>query len=363
MAHYPDVAIFGGGIIGLTCAYYLAHEGVAVAVYDRGALGQEASWAGAGIVPPGNPARAASPLDQLRGLGAEQFPRLSAELRELTGLDNGYRRCGAIEFLSAAEAEVPNLWAAEGIAFERLSVTAARQLEPLGEIPGEPYLLPDCAQVRNPWHLRALIAACQRRGVKLYPHTTIRDDWFTRPNRIAARYVIAAGAWTNDIVGRLWQLPDLHPVRGQIALLRGASCSRIVMVGKRYLVPRGDGLTLVGSTEEPEAGFVKETTSDAIAALVRFAQQLVPVLQQATLERAWAGLRPASGDGVPYIGPVPGWPAVVVATGHFRAGVQLSIGTAQVVSDMLLERPPRIAVEAFALTRAPQPPRLSAFRS
>lgn len=363
MAQYPDVAIFGGGIIGLTCAYYLAHEGLAVAVYDRGELGREASWAGAGILPPGNPAQAASPLDCLRGLGAQQFPHLSAELRDLTGLDNGYRCCGGIEFLAPGEADIPALWAAEGIAFERLAPAAARQLEPLGELPGEPYLLPGCAQVRNPWHLRALIAACQRRGVTLHPHTVIPADWFERREFVAGRYVVAAGAWTNEVLGRLWPLPAVGPVRGQIALLRGPSCSRILMVGKRYLVPRGDGLTLVGSTEEPEAGFVKETTSSAIADLVAFAQRLVPKLRNATVEQAWAGLRPGSGDGWPYIGPVPGRESVVVATGHFRAGVQLSIGTAQLVTDLLLQRPLRVDAGAFALTRSPPEARISAFRS
>src|SRR5262245_41257786 len=106
MAEHPDVAIVGGGIIGLTCAYFLAKSGLSVEVFDRGDLGKEASWAGAGIIPPGNPAGAATPIDRLRAIGSACFPGFSAELRELTGLDNGYLRCGGIEFLGEDDEEV-----------------------------------------------------------------------------------------------------------------------------------------------------------------------------------------------------------------------------------------------------------------
>src|SRR5262249_58598973 len=87
------------------------------------------------------------------------------------------RLCGGIEFLTEADVEVPEVWRAEGIAFERLTLSEAKRLEPtLGDVEGEPYLLPDCAQVRNPWHLRALVAACERVGVRLRPNTGV-EAW------------------------------------------------------------------------------------------------------------------------------------------------------------------------------------------
>ena len=373
MSSHPDVAIIGGGIIGLTSAYFLAREGVSVAVYDRGDLGREASWAGAGILPPGNPDRAATPADRLRGIGSARFPDFSAELRDLTGIDNGYRKCGGIEFLNAEDADVTGVWAAEGIAFERLTMSAAKRLEPLGDVEGEPYLLPDCAQVRNPWHLRALVAACERAGVELHPNTAV-EAWECDHDRVAAvrlasgervtagRFLLAAGAWSERLLGALGQKPHVHPVRGQIALLRGASCSRVLMLGKRYLVPRGDGLTLVGSTEEPEAGFEKRTTEEGIGGLLAFARQAVPVLGTAKLETSWAGLRPGSPDGLPFVGAVPGWQNAFVAAGHFRAGVQLSIGTGQALCDLMTGKRPCVPLEAFALDRTPSATR-SAFRS
>jgi glycine oxidase len=370
---HPDVAIIGGGIIGLTSAYFLARAGVSIAVYDRGDLGREASWAGAGILPPGNPARAATSADKLRGIGSERFPHFSAELRERTGIDNGYRRCGAIEFLTSEDADVPGVWAAEEIAFERLTLAEAKKLEPLGVVEGEAYLLPNCAQVRNPWHLRALVAACERIGVQLHTNSAV-EAWegtrdrieairFTSGARVSAgRFVLAAGAWSEKLLGALGHHPHVHPVRGQIALLRGEGPSRVLMLGNRYLVPRGDGLTLVGSTEEPEVGFEKRTTPEGIAELLAFAARTVPVLGSAKLETSWAGLRPGSPDGLPFIGPVPGWDNVYVAAGHFRAGVQLSIGTAQALCELLTGQPVSVPLDAFALDRTPSATR-SAFRS
>src|SRR4029453_5883909 len=88
---------------------------------------------------------------------------------------------------------------------------------------------------------------------------------------VAERFLLTAGAWSEKLLHALGHHPHVHPVRGQIALLRCSGPSRVLMFGKRYLVPRGDGLTLVGSTEEPEAGFEKRTTPEGIGGLCGFA--------------------------------------------------------------------------------------------
>src|SRR5438477_9815928 len=98
MPKHPDVLVVGGGVIGLTAAHFLAKSGARVVVCDRGPFGAEASWAGAGIIPPGNPVRAVTPYDRLRARSSAMFDDFSAELQAATGIDNGYRRCGGLVF-------------------------------------------------------------------------------------------------------------------------------------------------------------------------------------------------------------------------------------------------------------------------
>ena len=204
MAKHPDVAIVGGGIIGLTSAYFLAKEGLAVEVFDRGEFGKEASWAGAGILPPGNPAGAATPIDRCRAIGSVRFPGFSDELRELTGIDNGYLRCGGIEFLAADEVgEVLELWTSEGIEFERLSAHAALRASnrPSRTSRPNPIFSPAVPRFAIRGHLRALIAACEQVGVRLHPHSAVEfiepDAAAQHPRRLGlviAGTVAGAGA-------------------------------------------------------------------------------------------------------------------------------------------------------------------------
>ena len=134
-----------------------------------------------------------------------------------------------------------------------------------------------------------------------------------------------------------------------MALLRDSACllRRIVNVGPRYLVPRGDGLVLVGSTEE-EAGFDRSTTAAGIQGLLDFATTLAPTLANAALEHVWAGLRPASAGGAPYLGMIPQWENVSLATGHFRAGLWLSPATAVVMRQAILGQPTEVELDAFS---------------
>src|SRR5262245_46246418 len=102
-----DVLIVGGGVIGLSLAYELAGQGASVRVIDAGQPGREASWAGAGILPPAS-AAAHDPLERLTALSNDLHRQWSAELRESTGIDNGYLRCGAI-YLARDAAEAARL--------------------------------------------------------------------------------------------------------------------------------------------------------------------------------------------------------------------------------------------------------------
>jgi glycine/D-amino acid oxidase-like deaminating enzyme len=104
-----------------------------------------------------------------------------------------------------------------------------------------------------------------------------------------------------------------------------------------YLLPRSDGTTVLGATYE-RVGFDKGLTAGAIAQLLNQGAALVPELANARFDRAWAGLRPGSGDDLPIIGPVPGWENVSVATGHYREGIMLAPVTAAIIRDVIAGR-------------------------
>jgi len=360
---YPpvDVLVVGGGVVGLTTAWELARAGVRVAVLDKDDLGRQASWAGAGIVPPGNAAVARTPYERLKAFSVARYPALTAELREATGIDNGYRVSGALELLGDDVDD--DEWRGPGVRVERHDAAGLRRVEP-GLAPrwGDGYHLPDVAQVRNPWHLRALIAACAVAGVALHPNTPAvrllrrgdRVEGVATPGDPypAGRVLVASGAWSPALLEPVGCRLRVRPVRGQIALLNtGVAGPRpLLLEGRRYVVPRGDGRFLVGSSEE-DVGFDARTTADVVAELLGFAAALLPELGRASVERCWAGLRPGSADGMPYLGPVPGVDNLFVAAGHFRAGILLAPGTAALLAALLTDRPPALPLGPFAVDR------------
>ena len=379
-----DVLIVGGGVIGLSLAWDLARHGQHVRVIDRAEPGREASWAGAGILPPANRATAIHPYDQLCGLSCELHPEWAAELQSLTGIDTGYRRCGGL-YLARTPGEAASLaaWAADqralGIKVENLTATLMAEFEPGirpptldPRFPTPCIILPDEAQLRNPRHLQALIAACQKSGVEISSDVAaveivldlcdIREVASAAGPLRAHRYCFTAGAWTGQLLSRLAVPLAILPIRGQMVLFRStrnategvpysaAPIRHILTEGSRYIVPRDDGRVLAGSTEE-EVGFDKRTTEEAIGELTAFARELVPALADAPVEQSWAGLRPASFDGLPYLGSLPGLANAYVAAGHFRSGLYLSPATAVVMSELLRGEQPQIDLAPFRVGR------------
>jgi glycine oxidase len=369
-----DVLIVGGGVVGLSLAWELAQHGTKVCVVDRGEMGREASWAGAGMVPPGPPRshwEAATPLERMAGLSSDLHRQWSPLLLDQTGIDNEYRRCGALRLAeTSAEAAVLrqqiDRWKELGIECHELDTPQLADIEPRLAAPAgrfaEACLLPAETQIRNPRHLRALLAACRQAGVELRPDTTVRElrsegDRVTAAiteagTLVAEQFCLTAGCWTGQLAKPLGLELPVKPIRGQIVLLAGDRMllSRNVYVGLRYLAPRRDGRVLIGSTME-DVGFVKENPKEAVDELLSFARQLVPAIAELPMETCWSGLRPGTPDGKPYLGRAGHWKNTWVATGHFRAGLQLSPATAVVMRSLILGQDSPIDVNSLGVDR------------
>lgn len=353
-----DVVIVGGGVIGLSIARALARNAWRVTLLDRQAPGREASWAGAGILPPASLGGPDDPLTAWTTRTRALWPELSAALRETTGIDNGYRRCGGLRLGDEAVA-VPEMtfrptpaasletelaaWRSAGARAEPLADRDLRELEPsLASTLRTAVWLPDLCQVRNPWHLRALLADCARLGVDVQADRRVTSLQFhgdhvtgvqtESGDLFAERVVVASGAWSSELLPAELRPVEIEPIRGQIVLLRQSAPTlrRVVECGSRYLVPREDGRVLIGSTEE-RVGFDPRTTHDGVAGLLEFAYALCPALREAERECEWAGLRPHTTSGRPFIGAVPGCMGLYLAAGHFRAGLHLSPLTAELM--------------------------------
>ncbi len=366
--------IVGGGVIGLSVAWELAQHGLQCVLLDAGPIGRGSSWAGAGVLPPANFATALDPIDRLRGLSHQLHPEWAERLREQTGLDPEFRRCGGI-YLARKAGEAAALvgqaqyWREYEIEAKPLSWEELARWEPaLGaglrnQPPKGAWWTPEEYHMRPPSHLRALTAACRLSGVELREHTPvkglrIRDQQvegveLEHDTLFADQVVLCCGAWASRFADPRGAIPDVYPVRGQAVLYQSEPglLTRIINEGNRYLVPRIDGKIYVGSNEE-EVGWVEGTTERVIEELCGWAESLLPMLQRANIEATWSGLRPGSFDGFAYLGGDPRCKNLYFATGHYRSGLHLSTGTALLLRQLITGQQTSIPLDTFNVARS-----------
>ncbi len=377
----PEVIIVGGGVIGLSLAWELSRRGTSVELFDSQEIGRGASWAGAGLVPP--PHRApdlTDPTCLLRARSAHLYPIWSEQLKDETGIDNGFRVSGGLD-VALHPREEPALqsmtgrWRKQGIRFELVDDIRAVQLEPLlTKEFTRAYYLPERAQIRNPRHLRALQAAAANRGVRFHTHSPIREFIMDNNavkgvttdlyNHFSETVVVTAGAWSGHFLEKLGVEMPTRPIKGQMLLLDPGrkTLNHIIEHEKCYLVPRDEGLVLAGATEEL-VGFDESLTDDARTILWHEATSLVPELAHAKVIRQWCGFRPGSKDSRPYLGEVCGVKGLFVATGHQRAGLSLSPATAESLADVITGQPPRVNLDGYRIDREPAASRNDTTRS
>jgi glycine oxidase len=352
-----DVIVVGGGVIGLTAGWRLAQRGLRVTVLERDEPGSGTSRVAAGMLAPIAEADVnEEPLLRLGVRSAAIYPAFVEELRELSGRDPGYLKCGSL--LTARDRDEAESLRREQAVRERLKLAVSR-LKPGDARALEPALapalrlaldVPDDHAIDPRALVVALVAALEHTGVSVrrgaaVVRVAIADGGIAGVvladgARLAADHVvIAAGSWSDAIAG----LPDharipLRPVKGQIMRLHDPAgpglLTRVLRMRPAYIVPRGDGRYVLGATME-ERGFDTTVTAGAIYELLRDAIELLPGLSELVIDGLEAGLRPATPDNAPLIGPgtVAGlhW-----ATGHFRNGILLAPVTGEMVVESVL---------------------------
>lgn len=361
-----DVVIAGGGLIGGSIASELARAGLRVAVLDRQEPGQEASWAGAGILSPAPEHAAMVPLVPLGKASLAMYPQYVKDVEGVSDKRVGFRPKGTLEALFERDAaqELSTLVALHrglGLACNPLRVEEARALEPaLAENVRAAALRPDEAAVDNRLLTQAVLEAARRSGAQIHAGRRVEAIWrdgkrcvgvLTKNEKIAAGHtVVAAGSFSAGIDGAGAYAP-VRPAKGQMLALRSDSVKieRVLWSERIYLVPRDDGRILAGATVE-YAGFEKKLTAGGIHSMLAAAMEIAPGLREAEIVEAWAGLRPDSPDHLPILGPAD-VEGLLIATGHFRNGILLAPITAQLIREWIIEKRPSLDCKRFSPLR------------
>jgi glycine oxidase len=353
-----EVAIIGGGVIGLTIARALAQRGVRdVCLIERGSLGSEASFAAGGMLAPQTEANTQDEFFELACQSRDLYANFAAALREETGIDIELDTTGTL-YLAFTEHDLAEIeqryeWQSRaGLSVEKLTPAAARELEPCisESVCGAAYF-PRDIQVENRRLLNALVNSVSKQGVKIFTDTnanaistdrrhgggvkTVTGVHTSRGFISCNKAIIAAGTWSSLIQNSA--TPTIEPVRGQMVCFDAKpQLTRHVIYSPRgYLVPRQDGRLLAGSTSE-NAGFTKQITAGGISSILTNAQEISPKTSSLAIVDTWSGLRPRAADGLPVLGPCVEIEGLFYATGHYRNGILLAPVTGELIADAVV---------------------------
>ena len=363
-----DVVVIGGGIAGLATAFYLLDAGRKVLLIEQKKIGQEASWAGGGILSPLKPWRHSDWHNALTSHSLECLKIMSAKMNAV-GFSYEHNQSGLLYVNDTVDTQLHD-WVSSR---EDASILGSQEAQLLCESSNlspewvsnisSAVWMPGVGNIRNPRFLEAL-----KQYLLQHPDFSLHEDTkaslvFGRSGQVAnenqvfgvellmpssqaifmpARtVVVTAGAWSTQLLPSRAQL-EIKPIRGQMLLFKPqSSIKTIIMDGERYIIPRADGSVLVGSTVE-NVGFDKNTTTTAKRALHQFAAKLIPELETLEPVQHWCGLRPVveGFEGVPLLGQIPGLAGLWINSGHYRNGIVHAAGSAQMLVDGITGREP-----------------------
>ena len=339
-----DVAIIGGGLIGLMSARALVEHGLRVVIVEKGKIGHEASRAGGGILSALPPWYESTAALALQTWSQQHYPEICDDLLQHSGVNCGYTRSGML-VLAPQQDERFSDWKSHNLSTTiELTRQAVQQTYPGLGVVEDAVLLQQVAHMNNSRLIQALTQYLQDRGVDLLEDTAVSDltisnqavcGLLTSNDTIQAnQYLLAAGAWSGD---KHWQVGvPVKPIRGQMLAYECPEqlIEQIILYQGKYLIPK-DNRLIVGSTLE-DVGFNKATTQQGRDQLVEFAETVLPELKPSQPVQHWAGLRPFADREQPIICRHPEIKNYYINTGHYRNGILSAPASGQLVCDLML---------------------------
>lgn len=349
-----DCIVIGGGIVGITTARELAIKGANVAIFDRGQLGLESSWAAGGIISSMRPWAESEDLALLSEHSKKIYPGYIEELKKDSDIDPEYMKSGLV-IIDESHAKKTKRWAEnKKIKYQDSFHSNLSNIK----LPNYSVLLPDIAQVRPPRLLASLKKSLENLSVSIYENTEIKDlsiknnefhsVIFDQSKVTAESVIITAGAWSKSILSNIDIEIGAKPIRGQMLCLKPdkLSSKKMILDDSHYAIPRKDGHLLIGSTME-DVGFVNNPTDEGKEDLLNWAFSIDPCLKKAKLIRHWSGLRPSTTIDRPLIGRLPDFKNIYMNTGHFRKGILQAPASAQLLVDFMSGNPSFMDIEKF----------------
>ena len=365
------IAIIGCGISGLLTALELLDQGCSISLFDQQQAGKAASWAGGGILSPMYPWRYPQAVNDLAQHGKTLYQQWNKKLSPVTGIDFEIHDTGLLIFdqddfeigQQYAEHHHEPMQHCQLLDREKLEQTNPRISQQFQQA----MYFSEISNVRNPRLLKSIIAYLkQHPKVKLYENTWI-DHFDIQNNKInsirttlgqdfrADQYVIATGSWSEHWSNQLGLNIPVHPVQGQMLLFKTPEhwlptmCMNKVM----YLIPRQDGHIVCGSSMD-DIGFDHRPDIDTQRKIYEASLEMVPELEQFPIVKSWAGLRPSSPTGIPYIGRLPKLDNAWANFGHFRNGLCMGPASAQLLRELILNQDTLVNAEVYSPSRLQQ---------
>ncbi|MGE8653112.1 MAG: glycine oxidase ThiO [Acinetobacter gandensis] len=362
------IAIIGAGVSGLLTALELVERGYTVTLFDQQQTGSAASWAGGGILSPMYPWRYPQEVNALARYGKQGYLKWNEKLKPVTGIDFEIHETGMLIFdeddfeigLDYAHQHLDPMQQAEYLQHEQIEQVNSLVSPQLQHA----IYFPQLANVRNPRLLQSLKSYLQQHpNVIIHEHCPV-TDLNTQQQRLVAirtadgqqhfadQYVLATGAWSAKWSKQLEIEIPVQPVQGQMLLFKTpidwlpTMCMNKVM----YLIPRQDGHVVCGSSMR-QCGFDTQTTNETLQHIQQACFEMVPELAKFPIVKSWAGLRPSSPEGIPYIGQIPQFDNLWANFGHFRNGLCMGPASAQLLAELIMGQTPSFNAEDYSPQR------------
>lgn len=362
------IAIIGAGVSGLLSALELVEQGCSVQIFDQQQAGQAASWAGGGILSPMYPWRYPPAVNQLAKFAKDAYQTWNQQLVQRTNIDFQIHNTGMLIFDEADFEQGLNYKDRFQEPMQHCDYVANTQLQRINPRLSSQFNqaihFPALANVRNPRLLKSLICYLEQHPRVQFHHQQKISEFIIKNNIVKAirspngqlfyadQFVLTSGAWSAQWSEQLQLEIPVIPVQGQMLLFKTPKnwlptmCMHRVM----YMIPRLDGHILCGSSVQ-HCSFDTTPQAEIRKTILKACTEMVPELAQFPIVQQWAGLRPGSPDGIPYIGKMPELDNLWANFGHYRNGLCMGPGSAQLLRQLMLKQQTLIDPMPYATSR------------